>query len=72
MKADGRELDAINALPYAVALVVGGLILWLRNDRAKSYAAFLRNSPGLRVDTSGIQYGPGHPAATRSGSGAAD
>jgi hypothetical protein len=49
------------ALPYlfAIAAVIG---LWLlRRNRIASYQEFLRNSPGLDINTKGIDYGIGHP-----------
>ena len=47
-------------LPYAVG-ILGTFWLWrLRNDRNKSYAEFLKNSPGIQVDAKGIEYGIGH------------
>jgi hypothetical protein len=41
------------------------LVLWLRADRQKSYANFLKNSSGLNIDTTGIEYGTGHPVNTK-------
>jgi hypothetical protein len=51
-----------NFLPWAVA-IVGIVIWWNRHELAREkYREFLRNSPGKPVDTSGIEYGVGHPA----------
>lgn len=55
------DLDLIRALPYAVGLAVGVLLIQLRNDRRTAYANFIRESPGITVDTTGVQYGAGHP-----------
>lgn len=49
------------ALPYAVSVVCLVFLLRLRSDRTQAYGNFLRNSPGLKVDTTGVQYGIGHP-----------
>ena len=48
------------ALPYLL-LVAAGLYLWsLKRARDAAYAEFLRNSPGIAVDTACVRYGPGH------------
>jgi hypothetical protein len=59
--APASNFQFTRALPYlfALAAVVG---LWyLRNNRMASYQEFLRNSPGLDINTKGIDYGVGHP-----------
>ncbi|MBN8279144.1 MAG: hypothetical protein J0M16_00865 [Gammaproteobacteria bacterium] len=48
------------ALPYALFVLAAAYLYHLKNDRDKSYAEFLENSPGLPVDTTGIRYGIGH------------
>lgn len=48
-------------IPYIVATVISIWVLRLRRHRIKSYDEFVRNSPGIDVDTSGIDYGVGHP-----------
>ncbi len=50
-------------LPYATAVAAVVLISMLRNSRQESYKTFLKNSPGIPIDTSGITYGTGHPPA---------
>lgn len=48
-------------LPYITAV---GIFIWtylLRKHRIKSYDEFIKNSPGIDIDTSGIDYGVGHP-----------
>jgi hypothetical protein len=49
------------SLPYLSATAAVVLLWLLRANRIKSYTEFLQNSPGVDVDTSGIQYGIGHP-----------
>lgn len=50
-----------NALPYVTALVVLWLLRRLRKHRHDSYDQFVKNSPGLEVDTSTMDFsGPGH------------
>lgn len=48
-------------LPYitAVGIFIGTYLL--RKNRMKSYEEFIKNSPGIDIDTSGIDYGVGHP-----------
>lgn len=48
-------------LPHIVAVVMFLWLLWLRRHRTKSYDEFLKNSPGIEIDTTGIDYGAGHP-----------
>lgn len=48
-------------LPYIVAVVIFVGVFLLRKHRIKSYDEFVRNSPGIDVDTTGIDYGVGHP-----------
>lgn len=56
-----RNFEFSRSLPYTFA-VCAVILLWrLRHNRIESYKEFLRNSPGINVDTSGVQYGVGHP-----------
>ncbi len=52
--------DFIRALPYIAVVSAGVFVLWLRTERRKNYQEFLQNSPGASVDTSAINFGPGH------------
>ncbi|MDQ0637478.1 hypothetical protein QF042_001043 [Pedobacter sp. W3I1] len=48
-------------IPY-IALIIGLLFVnWLRKKRIKDYSEFIFNSPGIVVDTNGINFGTGHP-----------
>ena len=53
--------QAQNFLPWFAAAF--GICVWYRQHRhnAKKLREFLRNSPGKEVDTTGIEYGVGHP-----------
>jgi hypothetical protein len=54
------NFEPTRAFPYAVG-IFGLRYLWkLRNQRNESYAEFLRYSPGVQADTTGIEYGVGH------------
>ena len=50
-------------LPYIAAVVIFIWTLRLRKHRIKSYDEFIKNSPGIDVDTTGVDYGVGHPIA---------
>jgi hypothetical protein len=53
--------DVQRLLPYVTLVCAFLVVLWVRNNRNKSYQNFLENSPGVQLDTSGISYGAGHP-----------
>lgn len=57
---DGAHIDPLRALPY---LTLVGLIFYLRKvakHRDQSYAEFIKNSPGIDIETAGLEYGVGH------------
>jgi hypothetical protein len=56
------DAEAQNFLPWVTACI--GIFIWLHRQRIaeEKYEEFVRNSPGKEVDTSGIEYGVGHPA----------
>jgi hypothetical protein len=56
-----RTIDPVRLLPYAIAGVGVAFIVWLHGRYRQKYEEFLRNSPGIAVDTEGISYGVGHP-----------
>lgn len=49
------------SLPYMALIAILVLTFLIRRKRIKSYEEFIRNSPGIEVDTTGIDYGVGHP-----------
>jgi hypothetical protein len=54
------DFDPERALPYLLAL--GGIWYghyWYMHGK-KKYAEILKHSPGIHVDTTGVQYGAGH------------
>ncbi|WP_157761385.1 hypothetical protein [Chryseobacterium camelliae] len=60
------ELNKDNFCPQKIipyfALIIGIIfIIWIRYKRIKNYDEFLKNSPGITVDTTGITFGNGHP-----------
>lgn len=54
------HFDVARTLPYLFSAISGIVIYGVANDRNKSYEEFISQSPGLPVDTTGIDYGVGH------------
>jgi hypothetical protein len=48
-------------IPYIVAVIVAIWLNSFKNNREHSYAEFIKNSPGIELDTSNVEYGIGHP-----------
>ncbi len=47
-------------IPYILLIMSICFLRWLRKNRNRSYNEFLGNSPGIEIDTTGIEYGVGH------------
>lgn len=57
-----RNFEPERCLPY-LAFVSGFILLvYLWSKRKANYEEFLRNSPGISVDTTEVEYGDGHPS----------
>lgn len=54
------NFDPIRAMPYILALVTFFYLKMLWNHTREKYEEFLANSPGVDIDTIGINYGVGH------------
>jgi len=54
------KFDPIRCLPYIFVLIAICYLYKQKNDSEKKYQEFLRNSPGIPIDTTGISYGIGH------------
>ena len=54
------KFEIFNAAPWIIA--IAGCFIWynIAKSGEKKYAEFLRNSPGIEVDTSGVEYRSGH------------
>jgi fumarate reductase subunit C len=52
--------DPVRSLPYVLLFISIIYLFFLRRNRKESYKEFLKNSPGIDIDTKGIQYGVGH------------
>lgn len=62
-----RNFEFQRTLPYVVAIVCLFTLSHLRKMRVQAYRNFLQNSPGAQVNTTGVTYGVGHPAAPDNG-----
>ena len=49
------------SLPYIILLASIVFLVRLRANRIEAYQEFIKNSPGISVETEGIEYGIGHP-----------
>ena len=58
--APWSAIDLQRTLPYLVTAGMIWYLICLRGQRNRSYTEFLKNSPGISVDTEGISYGEGH------------
>jgi len=62
--APGEHFEFTRTLPYIFVILSAYALSKLRKNRIESYKEFLRNSPGMPVDTTGVAYGVGHPTET--------
>jgi hypothetical protein len=58
-----KNFEPQRSIPYLAFIACIFLLRELRGNRLASYREFLKNSPGILVQTRGIDYGVGHPAA---------
>jgi hypothetical protein len=56
-----QNFEVSRSLPYLTCLAAAIFLVHLRKNRIASYQEFLKNSPGIEVNTAGIDYGVGHP-----------
>lgn len=62
IKFNEAEIVWVKTLPYfSVFTFYFILVRRIRNKRRKDYQEFISNSPGIQIDTTGINYGSGHP-----------
>lgn len=54
------SLDLARTIPYISAMLCYFYLIRVQNQRSKDYAEFLRESPGIPIDTTGVNYGAGH------------
>ncbi len=58
--AQDSTFDPVRTLPYISAFAVFIFCTRLSKNRDNAYASFRNNSPGIDVDTTGINFGVGH------------
>jgi len=58
---ENSSIDPFKAVPYVVLGLFSFFLVRLKKKRENDYQEFLDNSPGISIDTSGINYGGGHP-----------
>jgi len=51
------------SLPYLLILIGVPFLYNFKKQREKAYEEFIKNSPGKKIDTTGIEYGVGHPTS---------
>jgi hypothetical protein len=66
LRAPFSQFQPERLLPYIAAGAAVAWLRWLRTNRTESYKSMLDNSPGIDVDSSGVTYGTGHPAAPQT------
>ncbi len=54
------NFDPIRSIPYVLIVLITIYLYLLRRESNRKYEEFLKNSPGMDVDTTGITYGEGH------------
>ena len=55
-----HEIDYLILLPYLLTLASIIYLRYIAKQRLDSYQEFISNSPGKKIDTTGIKYGIGH------------
>jgi hypothetical protein len=60
LKSPFSSFDPQRTLPYIFAVIGLQYARYWRSNRNAAYTEFLRHSPGISVDTTGIEYGAGH------------
>lgn len=59
--APANTFEPVRAIPYIITAFAIGLLIWLRRKRIRAYEEFLKNSPGIPINTGNVTYGVGHP-----------
>jgi hypothetical protein len=57
-----QNFEPERCLPYLAFLSSVILLFRLWSKRKANYDEFLRNSPGINIDTTDVEYGDGHPS----------
>ncbi len=64
--APWSAFDPQRALPYVAATAAGVCLRWFALRKGAAYEEFVRNSPGVEIDTGDIAYGVGHGFRARA------
>lgn len=62
------HLELQRTLPYVFVVIVTIYVSLVKKQRDASYQEFLKNSPGIAIDTQGIEFGKGHGHRAGEGS----
>lgn len=54
------NLDPVRAMPYILVVVAFFYLRRLWSHTKEKYKEFLKNSPGIKINTEGVSYGIGH------------
>jgi hypothetical protein len=54
------KFDIARSLPYIIIILSFFYLKSVKKEKDRNYEEFLKNSPGIFIDTTGIQYGSGH------------
>lgn len=54
------NFEILRAMPYLFVVVAFIYLVNVKKDCIEKYNEFLKNSPGIEVDTEGVSYGVGH------------
>jgi hypothetical protein len=64
LNSEEFTIEWIRVIPYTTLLVFYFILVrWIKKKREKNYLEFLQNSPGIDINTVGINYGDGHPTS---------
>ena len=55
-----EHFEPIRTIPYLFSVLAAWFVRQRRNKGKRKYKEFLENSPGIDIDTTGINYGEGH------------
>lgn len=55
-----RNFELVRAVPYSVAVASVIYLIMVGQHTKRKYEGFVRNSPGIPIDTTGVDYSVGH------------
>lgn len=54
------DFEIARTLPYIITIISFFYLFNVRNEKNRNYDEFVKNSPGIEIDTTDINYGSGH------------